>query len=195
MNLSLRTRTQVYLGLYEREVHYWLVKLSSGVRTAIDLGANEGHYTLFFLQKTTAGKIFAFEPDANERRLMMENLSLNGIGSSERVEISGKWVGDRNTDSEVALDAIAPLVQTPCFIKMDVEQAEERVLRGATEINSMDDVRWLIETHSQELETSCIDILTKHGFTVKIIPNAWWRVILPECRGGHNRWLVAWKRL
>jgi hypothetical protein len=37
-------------------------------------------------------------------------------------------------------------------------------------------------------------MLTAQGFQLEVVPNAWWRVILPEMRPiEHNRWLAAWK--
>ena len=38
MGLSLRSQTQVYLGLFEKEIHPWLNRLSKGIATAIDIG-------------------------------------------------------------------------------------------------------------------------------------------------------------
>jgi hypothetical protein len=77
---------------------------------------------------------------------------------------------------------------------MDVDGAEEKVLNGANTINTLTDVRWLIETHSSQLELLCERILTAAGFQIRIISNARWRVLVPEQRPiEHNRWLVAWK--
>ena len=77
---------------------------------------------------------------------------------------------------------------------MDVDGAEEQILKGAKTINALTDVRWLIETHSNELESLCEGILTVAGFQTRIIPNAAWRVFVPEQRPiEHNRWLAAWK--
>ena len=36
--------------------------------------------------------------------------------------------------------------------------------------------------------------LERNGFRVRIVPNAWWRVVLPEQRPVElNRWLVAYR--
>ena len=42
MNLSLRHQTQLYCGLFEREIYPWLERLSTGIATAIDIGAAYG---------------------------------------------------------------------------------------------------------------------------------------------------------
>jgi hypothetical protein len=55
-------------------------------------------------------------------------------------------------------------------------------------------VRWLIETHSLDLERGCIELLAGHGYVTRIIPNAWWRIAVPEQRHGEiNRWLAAYR--
>ena len=46
MELNLQGQTQVYLGLFEREVHPWVTELSQGIHTAIDIGSAQGEYLL-----------------------------------------------------------------------------------------------------------------------------------------------------
>jgi hypothetical protein len=194
MGLSLRSQTQVYIGLFERETHPWLNRLSKGISTAIDIGVAEGEYTIYFLTKTKATKVFAFEPDVSCTSFLHENLALNGVDQSARLEISTRFVGASDTAQEIRLDSLAASVHVPCIAKMDVDGAEEQILRGARTFNSLPGVRWLIETHSKELEVACEGILTAAGFHTRIIPNAWWRLFIPEMRpGAHNRWLAAWK--
>src|SRR4029077_5941730 len=79
MELSLRHQTQIYLGLFEREIHGWLERLSSGIQTAIDIGADRGEYTLYFLMRTKATRVLAFEPSPESLPLLQENLKLNSV--------------------------------------------------------------------------------------------------------------------
>ena len=84
--------------------------------------------------------------------------------------------------------------QNPLLQKMDVDGAEQQILNGAKAINALSDVRWLIETHSGRLELHCDRILRDADFRTTIIPNAPWRIFLPELRPiDHNRWMAAWK--
>jgi hypothetical protein len=194
MNLSLRSQSQVVLGLFEKETHSWLRRLSKNLATAVDIGAAHGEYTLFFLRRTNATKIYAFEPDRNCVPILQENLRLNGIHQSSRLDFSMKCVGLSNTDREIQLDSLVGSIQHPCLIKMDVDGAEENILKGTQSLNRLPGVRWLIETHSKELENACLEILAAAGFQTRIIQNAWWRMFLPELRPSqHNRWLAAWK--
>jgi len=194
MNLSLRSQAQFYLGLFERETHPWLRRLSTGIATAIDIGVAHGEHTIYFLRKTGAGRVLAFEPDQACLPFLHENLRLNGLEESERLELSTKFVGDSDTQREIRLDSLAPTVQFPCLVKMDVDGAEETILNGAPIFNRAGDVRWIIETHSMELERACQAILKAAGFEVRVIRNGWWRALIPEMRPcAHNRWLAAWR--
>jgi hypothetical protein len=196
LDLSLKHRSQVYLGLYERETHAWLRKFSKGIKTGIDIGAAEGELTLFFLKLTNAEKVLAFEPSPVCLAVLRRNLELNGVDprTTDRLSINQSLVGCSNSETTISLDSLVSSIQAPCFIKMDVDGAEEDILLGAKEFNRLPGVRWLIETHSEALEKSCLNLLTQAGFQTKVIKNAWWRIILPEVRPiAHNRWLAAWK--
>ena len=74
-----------------------------------------------------------------------------------------------------------------------IEGAEVKALGGAAVLLHRLDVRWLIETHSADLERECLDILHLAGYKTRVISPAWWRFFLPEQRCGHNRWLAAAK--
>jgi precorrin-6B methylase 2 len=194
MNLTLRHQAQIYLGLFERETHPWLRQLSKDVKTAVDIGTAHGEHTLFFLMKTNATTVYAFEPDAACLPLIDKNLKLNGMAQSERLKLSTKFVGDCESADQIRLDSLAGAISEPCLIKMDVDGAEGRILQNAAALNRLPGIRWLIETHSKELEDTCVKILSGAGLQTRIIRNAPWRAIVPERRPVlHNRWLAAWK--
>lgn len=194
MNLSLAHQLQIYLGLFERETYPWLERLSKGISTGIDIGAADGEYTLYFLKRTPAAKVFAFEPDLSKLPCLESNLLLNGESNSKRLTVCTKFIGSRSSNDTVRLDFFFRELEFPCLIKVDVDGAEADILAGAARIKSMRGTRWLIETHSQDLERACVDSLRRADFETKIIPNAWWRWLIPEQRPiPHNRWLAAWK--
>ena len=62
MEIDFNYQAQLYFGLYEAEVYPWMKKLSKGIRTAIDIGAAFGEETLYFVKKTSAKSVYAFEP-------------------------------------------------------------------------------------------------------------------------------------
>jgi hypothetical protein len=77
-------------------------------------------------------------------------------------------------------------------VKIDVDGGEVSVLKSAPHLLKMPQMRWLIETHSAELEKECRELLTAYGYQTIVIPNAFWRIIIPELRNSpHNRWLIA----
>jgi len=193
MNLRLRTQMQMFLGLYERETHSSLTRLSDGVATAMDIGVAFGEHTLFFLKNTKAASVYAFEGDPGWVGTIRENLHLNGLDESPRLEIVSKFLGD--SEQETPLDSFAARVQPPCMIKMDVDGAEVRILNSAKAINALPGVRWLIETHSRELEADCLKLLRAAGFETRIIPQRWWRALVPNVNSGATGvgWLAAWK--
>lgn len=193
MQLSLQTQSQIYVGLFERETYGWLNSLSVGIATAIDIGSAYGEYTLYFLLKTKA-KVFAFDPETTSVEALKGNLELNGVQGTDRLNISNSFVGAATADRTVSLDSLASQVTSPCLVKMDVNGAEEEILKGASLLNQLPQVRWLIETHSIALENVCVKMLEAAGFKTAIIPNAWWRIFIPEMRHvEQNRWLAAWK--
>lgn len=190
MNLDLRSQSQIYLGLFEQETHIWLKRLSAGIATAIDIGAAAGEYTLYFLTKTPARRVLAFEPDSAHHAELRTNLRLNGLDHDPRVALLAACVG--SSPGAMPLDDFLPLSAPPCLVKMDVDGAELDILRSANSLLGQPDVRWLIETHSAELERECMALLHATGYKTVVVPNAWWRMIVPEQRPlDHNRWLVA----
>jgi hypothetical protein len=195
--LDLSFQTQVYLGLAERETHRWIKRLSRGVASAVDIGAAEGEYALYFLAYTTAKRIYGFEPSEQSTAIFLSNLKLNGFAEDRRLSVSSLFVGDKNSPTMRTLDSLLSEIEPPLLVKIDVDGAEMDVLRGAQRMLADFPVRWIIETHTSELERECNQVLTNNGFKTRIVPNSWWRTIVPEQRfaahfaEGHNRWLVA----
>lgn len=194
MEIDFRHQSQFYLGLWEAETHPWLRRFSRGVRTAVDIGAAGGEHTLYFAVRTGAVKVYAFEPSPEQCRRLRENLALNpGAGNSE-VVICQQFVGTTGGGDRIALDSLRDRMEFPCLIKMDIDGGEVEALRGAREILGSPGVRWLIETHSLELERGCIGLLSANGYIVRVIRNAWWRALVPEQRLTEiNRWLAAYR--
>src|SRR4051812_20189563 len=62
IELDLQTQFQLWIGTFERELYPWILKLSRGIGSAIDVGAADGEYTLYFSKKTSARRVFSFEP-------------------------------------------------------------------------------------------------------------------------------------
>jgi hypothetical protein len=190
--LDLHHQSQVLVGLYEREIHGWLRRLATAIDFAVDVGAADGLYTLYFHQRTGARSIFSLEPDPVAFAALERNLSLNGIRGSHRLSVQMASVSATPGPACVSLDLLLQDEIGRGLIKVDVDGGELEVLHGASRLLLNPGVGWLIETHSLELELECLALLHDAGLETSVIPNAWWRAFLPEQRPiEHNRWLAA----
>ncbi len=127
----------------------------------LDVGANIGYFTLVLAESVGGnGRVFAFEPDSDNCRILRKNLSVNGY---DRVTVEPKAVSDGDgkanlylslrscghhslfgADQEggsvavetVSLDSYFPAGSRVDFIKMDIEGAEVSALEGMTRVLS-----------------------------------------------------------
>jgi len=192
MELDLQHQSQCWLGLQERELHVWFRRLSIGVRSAVDVGAHDGMYTLYFLARTPATRVVAIEPDTGCIDIFRRNIALNGLEEDRRLDLLTKFAGDVTESEHVALDSLIPILEQPCLVKVDIDGGEVALLRGARELLGRRDTRWIIEVHSEELEAECAKILADAEYRTTTVPKAWWRSFIPELRPlEFNRWVVA----
>jgi FkbM family methyltransferase len=133
-----------------------IVRLSDN-EVLVDCGAFDGDSIRVFLERTSRSfsQIYAFEPDATNRRALERYLSSLPDCESERISILPFGVSDHNgmvhfnasgtVASRVTTDQSADSIEcrrlddalTACpvtIIKMDIEGAEPDALRGATRI-------------------------------------------------------------
>lgn len=184
MMVDLRNQTQFWLGLYERELYDPLHRLSNGIRTAVDLGCAEGVFTAYLLAKTSAATVFSVDGNAERLDTLRQNLALNGLPRSGRVEIRHEYL--------CSLDAFADMVEPPCLVKIDIDGGERDILSSSPRFLKIRQTRWIIEVHSHDLEDECIRILHSVGYNATIVSNAWWRSIIHEQRPIElNRWVTA----
>jgi hypothetical protein len=193
LQLNANSYLQRKVGLSERELHKWFRRLSKGVGTAIDIGAAEGEYTLYFLAKTSAKKVLAFEPQEPCLELLNRNLEMNGLKGDSRLELHSKFLGSSLNESPYTLDSFLSKVEGTCLIKMDVERNEYAILQGCPKLLARKGVSWIIEIHTPQLDVQCRTLLEKNGYQVRSIGPAWWRAILPEMRGDYISWMIATK--
>jgi hypothetical protein len=179
---------QIRLGLWERETYRSILRASKVARWVIDIGADSGELSLYFSLRTQANPIIAVEPWTPN--LVRENIQLN---NSRGIQIVDRYLGT-NTD-QTRLDAIEVPRNLLGFVKLDADFAELDILKSGEGLFRQARPLLLLETHSAALEHDCSNFLTSLGYGIKIIPNAWWRAIVPEQRPiDHNRWLWAQPR-
>jgi len=188
-NIDFRSQTQFYLGLWEFETHPCIRYALKRAQWMIDAGA--GHGELCVLFGRNACPAIAIEPDTTALSVLYANMSLNGLSGSN-ISVLPKYVGTSLDRDHIRLDAVEVDRSKPGFIKIDIEGFETDALQSAKALLDEADVTLLIEVHSRELETDCIAILSRHGYTCRIIDNSRWRRFIPERRlVSHNRWIWA----
>src|SRR5690349_10462385 len=105
IDLDFQRRAQLWLGLQERELLKWVRCLSKDIRTAIDVGAHDGMYTLYFLAKTRAVNVIAFEPSIEDLPQLQHNLALNQLADDFRLQIVSQFVDAVAGPNATTLDA------------------------------------------------------------------------------------------
>ena len=147
-------------GLYEEfETGFLRTKIKPG-DVVVDVGANIGYYTTIFSRLAGEnGKVFAFEPDPENFRILKSNMELNGCKNAvlEQKALSDKsgriklylnednrgdhriydsWDSRDFVEIEAIKldDALRGESSGINFLKMDVQGAEVLVLRGAEEV-------------------------------------------------------------
>jgi hypothetical protein len=185
---DINNRFQHLLGLYEREIYSWLIKGMKRSDILIDIGANDGYYVLAFLK--TGKKVIACEP-ATVVEQLKQNAQLNGYHESSGFKVERKLIGNQDIGGLPVIELIRPYNGNYFFL-VDIDGGEYELLNSCGINFPYTSARWLIETHSAELEKNCIDFLHMHNYKVHIIRNGWWRKLIPEQRPlPHNRWLYA----
>jgi len=149
------------LGRYEPNEFAWLSRLLQPGMGFVDVGANEGVYTLFAASRLgSAGQVWSFEPSPREFARLSANCAQNRLehvrlfrsalsedsGTSSLAIVDGAHAGqnllEQPTDLPVLRRELVPVerfddvakrenLQRLDVLKIDVEGEEYRVLRGA----------------------------------------------------------------
>lgn len=155
---------QIYcFGKYEERDSTYIREAIRETDVCIDVGANTGYYSVLLGRLARRGRVHAFEPIPLNYHLLCANLLVNGLAN---VTASCCAIGDADGEADffVAADsaysslrhtgrrpnmATMPVtlrtldgycneheIEGVDFIKVDVEGAEERVLKGACQVLS-----------------------------------------------------------
>ena len=144
-------------GEYESHLTAVFERYCTPGMTVVDVGANFGYYSLLASKLVgESGRVIALEPNSENCRLLLSSLRLHGTGNvqllpvaadtatgwayySTHVGSNGGLIDDRDLLAHpgvvVPTFRLDDIVDGPVgFLKMDVEGAEGRVVKGATRL-------------------------------------------------------------
>lgn len=159
---------------------YWKVQPGDEV---IDVGASYGAYTLTALD-AGAEMVWAFEPEPSIAADLQRNIEVNCWQDKAVVFTEALWDKSDQVDMREyaphwpaqtitgfyharALDDVASLTQRLDWLKVDVEGAEERVLKGAQELLRRCKPTVIVECHTfldESIPLRCQEILESVGY-------------------------------
>jgi ribosomal protein L11 methylase PrmA len=192
-----------YFGTYEDELDSFFLKFKGS--TLIDIGSDDGYYSIGLLKNLYVNNVFAFEINDTSISNFKKNLKLNSIGVQE-IKLAERFVND--------FESIKDCFNTSdkFLIKCDIEGGEyqlfnDEMIKSISKYNTS----LIIETHlNEELESALISRFLENKFKVeikeKLISKRWRGDIgvinnfllrlfgkywLNEHRPLFNRWIVV----
>ncbi len=166
---------------YEDGLLARLVKEKESV--VLDVGANIGNHTLYFINELGANKVIAFEPVPDTYKILKRNVEINNI--EDKVKLYQCGVGSKKTKGNiwfydytnsggshlsenggdidiVCIDDLQ--IKNISFIKIDVEEMELNVLKGAKK--TLEDSRPYVLCESWENHFEAIrQFMDRMGYT------------------------------
>jgi FkbM family methyltransferase len=166
----------------------------------VDIGSHVGTETLLFSQWVgSGGKVTSIEPDPINFKMLTANVGVNGLSNVQLVNaaiygesglfefINGKGVCSRMVDNRAAsingpgtissmqthtLDELFADKQPAVdLVKIDVEDSEVEVLRGATGLLREQQPFVVVELHSFQSAKGCAKLLLNAGYQLELIGN------------------------
>lgn len=178
-----------WLGTYEHDKQALLSKVVRPGMVTWDVGANVGFYTLALATLAgSAGRVFAFEPLAENVAYLLKHVHINGIASATVIQAAlsdttGLAAFQKAASSSMGHLSDAPgnyLVPTfgaddfiaripesrPDLIKVDIEGAEVAFLKGAFALLERSGPALLLSLHGDVERRDCQEILRTRGYSL-----------------------------
>lgn len=179
-----------WIGNYEYDIQRAIAGMLGPGDVFYDVGANAGFFSLLAAKRVgAAGRVFCFEPLAENIESVREQIAINDLrqvelvpmavgGSEGTAEFSfapsansvahlgaARVEGERSTTVTVTtLDVFTATRPAPSLVKIDVEGAETDVLKGA-EATVARGTKFLIELHGHDKGEQVVAALRAAGYT------------------------------
>jgi FkbM family methyltransferase len=211
MRLNMRAGHRRFaLGTYEPDVCALIQSRPHG-ETMLDIGANVGYFTLLMVKQAGRdGRVIAFEPVPAVHALLCENLRLNNCtqASAERMALADLETfetmrSERDSpvpftarladdgDCRVAVGTLDRYVEASGlkaldFVKIDVEGAEDRVVRGMSGTLRTFKPDILLEIHKDDgTPSEALEQLQAMGYELRRLGHEGQMPCGTRAEGGH----------
>jgi hypothetical protein len=186
------------LGIYEHELNDWIEKVLSSVTRVVDVGANDGYFSLgcatALRRRGIKGEVIAFEPQRECVQALRTSIGLSGMHQIRIIEL---LVGSKTATGTTTLDeiqwtsgAMGLGSRDDTLIKIDVEGSELDVLEGGLSWFRPSN-RFLIEVHRETFADTIIQLFASRGLALKRINQRAVPLLGRENRSRENFWLVS----
>lgn len=178
------------LGIYELHVQEAIQRHLAPGGIFYDVGGYHGYFSMLASRLVgSAGRVYVFEPLAENRSTLAGLVSANNCHNcvllplviSDKVGSACLFLQTHHsTPSLVTPSASSVLVEattlddfvsthpSPTLVKLDVEGAEEMVLRGSKKLLSAElPPTWIVELHTETMEEAVRQVFGQHGYRVE----------------------------
>src|SRR5262245_2166283 len=190
--------TRKMLGLYEHELNAWLNKALPRVTRVLDVGANDGYFTLgcaaAFRRLGKVGEIVAFEPQLQHAQTLRQSITQKTVWGTQ-VRVFETLVGGEIGPGMTMLDTVRWSAgdsdsRDHTLLKIDVEGAELDVLNGAKSWLKQSN-RFVIEVHQESFLEQIVGVFAARGLKLAKIEQQPMRLLGRKLRSKENWWLVS----
>ena len=180
-----------WLGSYESRKQKVFEALITPGSVVFDIGANVGFYTLLAsVLVGGSGRVYAFEPVQRNLRYLRRHISLNHLNNvtvidsavsdvtgRARFSVSGSSaIGSLSEQGEIEVATLAlddldasEYERARSHLKIDVEGAELKVLRGAEVFLRTWRPSILLATHGPDVHLDCCRFLLGIGYNIRSV--------------------------
>ncbi|MEX2399801.1 MAG: FkbM family methyltransferase [Rhodothermales bacterium] len=178
-----------WLGTYEPDKQHLVAEIIRPGMVVWDVGANAGFYTVAFSHLAgDSGAVYAFEPFAENADNILRHMRLNRLQNTTLVQAAvgehdglvGFQTAELNAMGRISHDETNYLVPSltvdafirqyptsrPDVMKIDVEGAEEELLKGARTFLAETSPTIILALHGEEQSQRCYELLTSIGYSV-----------------------------